>query len=162
MGGRNPTLFIKGFMKPTKIIIHCTDSPNGKVYPISQLEKDHKARGFKTIGYHGVIQPDGEYTQTRPFNEIGAHCRGENETSIGISLVGSDKFPQVQLDVLRYKLDGIFMVYNIPKWAVYCHYQFKSAQDQGKTCPNIPINQLLFWYWSHDDKILNDFILRKV
>lgn len=148
-------------MTPNKIIIHCSDSQNAKEYPIEQLDKDHKARGFKGVGYHIVIQPDGEAINTRPLNAVGAHCLGQNDQAIGICLIGSDKFTQKQFDVLRYKLDSIYLTYGIPKHKIYCHYQFDSAQKQGKTCPNIPINHLLYWYWSHDDKIISDFIYRE-
>ncbi len=142
-----------------RIILHCTDSPNGHEYPIDKLRADHLARGFKDIGYHLVIQPDGSITYTRSLNAEGAHCKGENYDSIGVCLVGSSKFSLAQFRSLRYQLDGIFQTYSIPKWAIYCHYQFKSAQDQQKTCPNMDSHRILYWYNHSDAAALASYIL---
>jgi hypothetical protein len=145
-----------------QIIVHCTASNNGAPYPASQIDLDHKARGFNRIGYHLVIQPSGEVERGRGLNEQGAHCEGENDDSIGIALVGLDKFTEAQWDALRYQIDGIFRVYStIPKWNLSCHYLHKSAQAQGKTCPNIPITNLLCWYFTGCEKAISSYKLVK-
>ncbi len=133
--------------KPERIVIHCSASPNGKSYPIEQMTKDHIARGFETIGYHFLIQPDGTAEVGRPLNMVGAHVEGHNTGSIGICMVGTDKFTQAQWDALRYKLDGVMLTYSLAKTEIYCHYQFDTAIKQCKTCPNIPINVILCWYY---------------
>lgn len=148
-------------MTPKKIIIHCSASRNGVRYPISQIRQDHLARGFKDVGYHFVIQPNGDVETGRPTNEEGAHCEGENHDSIGVCLVGLDKFTRAQFTALESTLDGIFMRYPaISGTEVYAHCQFSSAIKQGKTCPNIPINTLLYWYHAKDDTCLERFMLR--
>lgn len=48
----------------------------------------HKARGFRTIGYHYVVRLDGRVEKGRPEDEIGAHCLGQNARSIGVCYVG--------------------------------------------------------------------------
>jgi len=147
-------------MMPTRVIVHCSASKNGARVDISEIEKWHLARGFKKVGYHMVIQPDGEVQKGRALNEQGAHCEGENEDSIGICLIGLDKFTMQQLDALRYQLDAICLIYPIKKWRVYGHYQFKSAITQGKTCPNIEVNRLLSWYLMHDYEAIHPYILK--
>jgi N-acetyl-anhydromuramyl-L-alanine amidase AmpD len=112
------------------------------------MREDHIARGFGGVAYHIFIQPDGEAIITRPFNEKGYHVSKHNEGSIGICLAGNDKFTQRQFDALRYKLDSIFLTYNIKKTELFVHAQFDTAIKQGKTCPNIRINDLLLWYYN--------------
>lgn len=41
------------------------------------------------IGYHYYIEKDGKVYQGREDNEIGAHCKGLNDISIGICLRGN-------------------------------------------------------------------------
>jgi hypothetical protein len=147
-------------MKPTRIIVHCSATENGKRVGIEEITKWHIGRGFKTVGYHIVIEPDGEVERGRPLNEVGAHCEGANHDSIGICLIGNDKFSLKQFDVLRYQIESILMTYPIRKWDVYCHRQFGSAIKQGKTCPNIPINNLLHWLDSRDDSALELYLLK--
>lgn len=147
-------------MTPKRIIIHCSATPNGKTYPMSQIRQDHIARGFNDAGYHLALQPDGEVQRGRPLNQVGAHCEGENFDSIGICLIGNDKFSLKQFDVLRYQIEGILMTYPIRKWDIYCHRQFASAIKQGKTCPNIPSNNLIYWLATRDDSALELYTLK--
>jgi len=133
---------------PKRIVIHCSDSKNGERYSIDLLRKDHLDRGFSDIGYHLVIQPDGQVDNGRPLNQVGAHTQGHNTGSIGICLIGKDKFSAVQFDALRYKIDSLMMMYDMKKTEIYCHYQFDTAIAQGKTCPNVPINVILIWYYN--------------
>ncbi len=154
-------------MKPTRITIHCSDSPNAKRCDIKEIDAWHKARGFDregdneldSIGYHLVIQPDGEPQWGRGLNETGAHVQGDNKDNVGICLVGTDKFTIEQFIALRSKLDSICMVYEIPKWQVWCHHQFPSAIKQGKTCPNIPINPILGWYLTGDHRAIQPYLV---
>lgn len=144
-----------------KIILHCSASPNGKPYDISQIKKDHLARGFSDVGYHVVIQCDGEVQKGRPLNQAGAHCEGENHDSIGICLIGTDKFTREQFDALRYQLESLCMLYSIPVWKIYSHHQFPSAIKQGKTCPNIPSNHLVAWFIGYYTGALKEYTLEK-
>jgi hypothetical protein len=148
-------------MTPKKIILHCSASKNGVDYPVAQIKKDHLARGFRDIGYHFVIQPNGIVYTGRATNEPGAHCEGENHHSVGICLVGLDKFTAAQFSALESVLDDLFMKYQtLGHSEIYCHHQFDSAKKQGKTCPNIPINTLLYWYHCKDDTILASYLLK--
>lgn len=115
-------------------------------------------RGWSDIGYHGIIDPDGTWSQGRGFNEQGAHVESENDGNIGICLIGTDLFTRAQFQTLRSKIDSLRMLYDIPFFKIYCHYQFKSAQAQGKTCPNIEINRFLSWYFYEDDAAIQPYL----
>lgn len=74
--------------KITKIIIHCSATKEGKDYTVADIDRWHRARGFRKIGYHFVIYRDGSIHVGRSKSEIGAHCTGQNSISIGICYIG--------------------------------------------------------------------------
>lgn len=47
----------------------------------------HLQRGFSDIGYHYIIDRNGNVYPGRPLNIMGAHALGVNQTSIGILLI---------------------------------------------------------------------------
>lgn len=71
-----------------KIIVHCTATPEGRETTVEQVTQWHKARGFRTIGYHYMVYLDGSVHCGRPLSEVGAHCTGQNARSIGVCYVG--------------------------------------------------------------------------
>lgn len=74
--------------KITKIIVHCTATPEGRAVSVAQVDAWHKERGFRCIGYHYLVGLDGTVTAGRPEQEMGAHCLGHNYESIGVCYVG--------------------------------------------------------------------------
>jgi N-acetylmuramoyl-L-alanine amidase len=70
------------------IVIHCSATKEGKDFKAKDIDKWHKERGFKKIGYHYVIDLDGTIERGRQDSEIGAHCTGHNKNSIGICYIG--------------------------------------------------------------------------
>ena len=72
----------------TLIIIHCSSTPEGKDYTVQDIDRWHKARGWKGIGYHYVIYRDGSIHKGRPEEQVGAHCLNHNKHSIGICYIG--------------------------------------------------------------------------
>lgn len=78
-------------MKVTKLIVHCTATPEGRNVSALEIDAWHRARGFRCIGYHYVILLDGTVVAGRKENRIGAHCRGQNSCSLGIAYVGGLK-----------------------------------------------------------------------
>ena len=130
--------------KINKIIVHCSDSHCGTA---EEIDRWHKQRGWKGIGYHFVIcngYPwpsrayikgwDGIVQDGRPVEQIGAHCRGHNQDSIGICLIGKRCFTGQQLFIaLPFLLARLLREYNLTPDDVYGHQDF----NQQKTCPNI-------------------------
>ncbi|MDE6296543.1 MAG: N-acetylmuramoyl-L-alanine amidase, partial [Muribaculaceae bacterium] len=65
--------------KIDKIILHCSATPEGRMVTVNDIRAWHKARGFRTIGYHYVVYLDGSVHGGRAVEEVGAHCLGENK-----------------------------------------------------------------------------------
>lgn len=149
-------------MKPYRVTVHCSVTPNGRRTDIREITRDHIKRGFKTVGYHAVIQPDGEIQHGRGLNEEGAHVQGDNLGNIGICLIGDSLFTWAQFDALRRYLDDLHRTYDIQPWEIYCHYEFDSAKKQGKSCPNLRIGNLMTWYLSHYKGAIHKYILEVV
>ena len=70
------------------LVIHCSATRCDRDYTTEQLLRDHRKRGFRTVGYHFYIRRDGTVTQHRRLLEVGAHARGFNRCSIGICYEG--------------------------------------------------------------------------
>ena len=70
------------------IVIHCTASRPSQSISLEQLDKMHKARGWKCCGYHYYITRDGQLHFGRPEEMVGAHARHYNAHSIGICYEG--------------------------------------------------------------------------
>ncbi len=86
----------------TAIVIHCSASQNGDVRVTrDEIERWHLQKGWKGIGYHYVIEVDGALKEGRPLELPGAHVEGSNARSIGICLVGTDRFTAAQWETLR-------------------------------------------------------------
>lgn len=74
--------------KINKIILHCAATKEGQHFTVSDIDRWHKQRNFKKIGYHYVIYLDGSVHKGRELKEIGAHVQGQNANSIGICYIG--------------------------------------------------------------------------
>ena len=70
------------------IIVHCTATKAGKELTVADIDRMHKARGWKKIGYHYLILIDGTICRGRAISQPGAHCRGHNAHSVGVAYVG--------------------------------------------------------------------------
>lgn len=70
------------------LVVHCSATRCNRDYTAEQLLRDHKTRGFRTVGYHFYIRRSGVITQHRRLLEVGAHCRPWNRCSIGICYEG--------------------------------------------------------------------------
>lgn len=126
--------------KPTKIIVHCSDS-NPERTTIDDIRAWHLARGWRDIGYHWVINPGGAVLQGRREAEMGAHCQGDNEDSLGICLIGRAEFTDAQFVALRMLVADIQRRFDITNAAVFGHRDRPSGALQGKTCPNFEVRE---------------------
>ena len=93
-------------MRPlNEIIVHCTATRaewwagRPTADKEAEVRKWHvQDRGWRDIGYHFLIDRDGTVATGRPLEEVGAHVKGHNTGTIGISLFGghggatTDKF----------------------------------------------------------------------
>lgn len=123
--------------KIDEIIIHCSATPEGRDHSVADITAWHRARGFRTIGYHYLVHIDGRVERGRPESEIGAHCLGHNARSIGVCYVGGlasdcktpkDTRTPEQRRMLRELVKGLQRKYRGAK--VYGHRDFAA-----KACP---------------------------
>lgn len=70
------------------IVLHCSATKAGQRVTTSDIDRWHKARGYRKIGYHYVIYLNGSIHTGRELAEVGAHVAGNNSDSIGICYVG--------------------------------------------------------------------------
>jgi N-acetyl-anhydromuramyl-L-alanine amidase AmpD len=122
-----------------EIIIHCADTPNGKEFHNTDIDRWHKERGWSGIGYHYVICIDGSVEPGRPLEVSGAHAEGHNSKSIGICLIGKNRFTPAQWEALKELVKDLEEDW--PAAKVIGHYEVAS---NGKTCPNFNVSD-----WSH-------------
>jgi N-acetylmuramoyl-L-alanine amidase len=123
--------------KINKIVVHCTATPEGRPVSVEEIDSWHKQRGWTQIGYHYVVQLDGTINQGRPLNISGAHVKGHNKYSIGITYVGGcdadmnpkDTRTDAQIDSLEYLVGYLCASY--PGSEVYGHRDFST-----KECPS--------------------------
>lgn len=70
------------------IVVHCASTPEGKDFTVADIDRWHRQRGFRKIGYHWVVYRDGSIHAGRPESEVGAHVKGYNSHSIGVCYIG--------------------------------------------------------------------------
>ena len=73
----------------SEIIVHCSATPKGRNVDTAEIKRWHtEDNGWSDIGYHFVVELDGDIGVGRPQERSGAHCKGKNATSIGVCYVG--------------------------------------------------------------------------
>lgn len=127
--------------KIDKIILHCSATPEGKDFTVKDIDRWHRQRGFRCIGYHFVIYRDGSIHKGRPIEQVGAHCKGYNATSIGICYIGGvaadgktpkdTRTPQQRLAIRKLVAE---LHTDYPSAGVHGHYEFAN-----KACPSFKI-----------------------
>jgi N-acetylmuramoyl-L-alanine amidase len=160
----------------TQIVIHCSASPNGKSLfrgspgdpgfktPIQVIDEWHKERGFKrsiefrrrqclsleSVGYHFVIYTNGTIVAGRHVDEVGAHVAGNNKTSLGLCLVGTDKFTPAQWATLASNITGLQK--DFPNARICGHRDLSPDKNNDglvqpwewlKTCPGFDVRAWL-------------------
>ena len=109
------------------IVVHCSASPDGVSLfegragepgftpPVEVVDRWHAKRGFHralqwrerwnrrltAIGYHYLIYTDGAIASGRHLDEIGAHVQGDNLHSVGVCMVGTERFTDAQWHSLK-------------------------------------------------------------
>jgi len=74
--------------KITLLVYHCSASKPSSKVTVEDIRAWHKARGFRDIGYHFIVDLDGTIHKGRDIEQAGAHAAGYNEISIGICYIG--------------------------------------------------------------------------
>lgn len=141
--------------KIENIIIHESDTPNGRPQTVQDIDQWHHDRGFKrgdaarkafnpqlrATGYHYVIYVDGSLHAGRAESEIPAAVQGYNTTSINICMIGRGKYTPEQWQSLQMSVTMLKGKY--PAAKVKGHCEFDTAKAQGKTCPDFNVQSWL-------------------
>lgn len=146
------------------LVIHCAATPNGKAFTRTQIDAMHAQRGFRraplaiarykavlghalpAIGYHWVIETDGSVQSGRHPQEMGAHVQGSNARTLGVCLIGTDRFSLAQWAALRLLVRNLRLSY--PGISVLGHRDYSpdkngdgiiDRRDWLKTCPGFAV-----------------------
>ncbi|AUZ85799.1 N-acetylmuramoyl-L-alanine amidase [Methylophaga nitratireducenticrescens] len=144
------------------VIIHCAAIPNGRGDTIEDIDRWHHDRNFKrhsdarlgesvweskpytmkqphlrSVGYHVVVHANGGQAIGRCLTETGAHAKNYNATSIGICMMGTDKFSLAQWQSLKSVVQGFQTLFD--ELTIVGHRDV----DPHKTCPGFDVSAWL-------------------
>ena len=77
METRNTTQFV---------LVHFTGDPS---LSYSDIKKAHLDMGQPEIGFHFIIDSQGQILMGRPTSKVGAHYPEFDQTSLGVCIIGS-------------------------------------------------------------------------
>jgi len=97
------------------LIIHCTATKEGQDIGFKEIDAWHKQKGWSGCGYHYIVRLNGNVEVGRPEEKVGAHVRGFNRNSIGITYVGGvdsinrpkDTRTSAQIEALKCLLENL-------------------------------------------------------
>lgn len=133
-----------------KIIIHCSATREGADFTAADIRRWHKQQGWQDVGYHYVVRIDGTIETGRPEDQPGAHCKGYNNSSIGVCYIGGvakdgktakDTRTEAQKASLLRLVRELKMRY--PLATVHGHREFAA-----KACPSFDVRQ-----WVNDNAL---------
>ena len=116
------------------LVVHCSDTQNYIKINAKDIHQMHLNFGWDGIGYHKIILRSGKVENGRPEYWVGAHVKGKNEISLGVCLVGQDKFTKGQFTSLE-KIKKKWKISN-PNAKVVGH---RDTGNTKKTCPNFDV-----------------------
>ena len=68
------------------VLVHFTGDPS---LSYSDIKKAHLDMGQPEIGFHFIIDSQGQILMGRPTSKVGAHYPEFDQTSLGICIIGS-------------------------------------------------------------------------
>lgn len=141
------------------LVIHCTDTPEGRKVTADEIRQWHtaeppKGNGWSKVGYTDIIHLDGSLENLTPYDqdddiegfEITNGVRGINSISRHVVYVGGKKkdlsgAKDTRTEEQKKALEAYvkFMVLRHPLIKVAGHYQF----DGNKKCPSFEVDTWL-------------------
>ncbi len=121
------------------VIVHHTWRPTAAQYQglatVRGVRRYHmQTRGWSDNGYHIMISPPGDIFFCRPLARVGAHCRGQNQHSVGLSYIANfdeedpDEYPG--LEVGQKVVAALLARFDLTPDDVHFHREYAN-----KTCP---------------------------
>lgn len=119
--------------EPTILVYHHTAIKN--ISP-EDIDKLHKNKGWKGIGYHYYIRKYGTIYKGREDEAEGSHVKGYNKKSIGVCLEGNfeeEYLTDEQIEALKKLSIYICLKYNIKD--ILPHKELGNTLCPGKNFP---------------------------
>lgn len=130
------------------LVVHCAATKPSADIGAADIDRWHRAQGWKCIGYHYVIRRDGTVEEGRKLGQIGSHVLNHNSNSVGICLAGGvsekdvsvpeNNFTVSQLESLEKLLRELRERY--PKTVIQGHRDFPNVK---KACPSFSVAEWL-------------------
>lgn len=120
------------------LVVHCSDTDDNDNIGAKEIHQLHLSFGWDGIGYHKIIQKNGLIEMGRPEFWIGAHVFEHNQESLGVCLIGKDKFTKNQFNSLKIILRDWKVKYPQAKIVGHCDFD-----NTNKTCPNFNLKKWL-------------------
>lgn len=140
-------------MRPVRrIIVHCSLTRPDQDIGAEEITRWHvNENGWSDIGYHYVIRRDGTLEAGRPLSREGAHCKGNNDDSIGICLVGGRKLylaTKESMHEFNYNIEQLSTLQSIIKILNDTFGPLRVSGDRDwhpdKWCPGFDVRA--WWY----------------
>jgi len=133
-----------------EVILHHTWRPSAAQYrgraTIQSIYRYHtQTNGWRDIGYHYLIGPNGDIWAGRPVAEDGAHVQNRNRGTIGVSLILDGNVEELS-EAQRHSLVVVLRM---------CLDRFKLHTGQlnfhrdysPKSCPGTKLNKAMVRTW---------------
>lgn len=134
------------------IILHCTATPASRIVTLQDIRRWHvQERGWEDVGYHFIVDQQGTIIHGRPTNRPGAHCKGHNQTSIGVCYIGGmsedgreyiDTRTPEQKKALLELVKALMWEFGLRAEHIHCHNEYSN-----KACPCFKREDFIKEYW---------------
>jgi N-acetylmuramoyl-L-alanine amidase len=132
--------------KLTRIILHCTATPEGRHVDVDTIREWHRKRGWSDIGYHFVIYLDGSVHNGRPVEKVGAHVSGHNADTIGVVYVGGTDAAGKAKDTMNDAQETAFVNLVASLRDKYGALTLHGHNEYAaKACPSFNVKQKFQW-----------------
>lgn len=131
-------------MKIQKLVVHHSAS-NSVTTKTADIERWHKQRGFSQIGYHKIIESNGNIVNGRPETTQGAHAKGANQSSLGVCVIGDfeNEVPSAtQVTALISVLTDWCKAHKLKTTNIYGHFNVPGGSTKTSCPGNNLINRL--------------------
>ncbi len=102
---------------------------------LTSIRSTHVSKGWADIGYHYIIDPQGNIWEGRPVRFQGAHVKENNEHNLGIMCMG-DYDQERPTSAMLASLDGFvadrMRALRVPLSRVYTHQEIRKTECPGR------------------------------
>ncbi|MRM97665.1 N-acetylmuramoyl-L-alanine amidase [Riemerella anatipestifer] len=138
------------------IVLHCTAT--SQTTTIESIKRFWREKlGWKNVGYHYIIKPDGEIVQLADLNTITNGVKGRNKNAINAAYIGGvEKGKAVDNRTLQQKASQVKLLRELqekfPKTEIVGHRDLSpdlngdgiiSPHEWTKECPSFDVKQWL-------------------